>query len=511
MEDVSSRLRRNLTLRPSILSRRVMPAQILRRSVVVAVVAAALGAPAVAAAQERAPVRLSIEDALRGAEAPSGAVAAARARARAAEQQVAIAKSGRLPQVTGTAAYSRTLASEFDGVFDSSAFSGGGMPTPPVVPCSGFEITPCTRNSAAAGGGVSLPFGQANTWRAGVGVQQLIFDGGRSRAAIDQARAGAASAKLDAASLRAQAVLAVGQAYYDAALAERQVEIARAGLESAEAIFADTQLSNTQGAVAEFDVVRAEVARDNQQNAVVQAEQQRDIAQLRLKQVLDLPLDAPVALTSTLDLGDAGEVDALVNVAREAAGLPAEAARTAVAQATENVRRSQAALRGAKADRLPQIGAVMDYGLVNYPEGFFPFNTDWRTNWTIGVNLSLPIFDGFRRRATIRAAEADVVAARATLTDAEQLAATEVRQNDATIAAAQATWQSSARTVKQAERAYQIAELRFQQGASSQLELVDARVQMQQAQLNQARSARDLRVARLRRALLPGLPFGGGF
>ena len=56
--------------------------------------------------------------------------------------------------------------------------------------------------------------------------------------------------------------------------------------------------------------------------------------------------------------------------------------------------------------------------------------------------------------------------------------------------------------------AYQIAELRFQQGASTHLELVDSRVQLEQALLNQARSARDLRVARLRQELLPGLPLG---
>jgi outer membrane protein TolC len=67
------------------------------------------------------------------------------------------------------------------------------------------------------------------------------------------------------------------------------------------------------------------------------------------------------------------------------------------------------------------------------------------------------------------------------------------------------------RTVQQAKRAYQIAELRFQQGASTHLELVDTRVQLEQALLGQARSAHDLRIARLRLALLPALPLGGGF
>ena len=74
--------------------------------------------------------------------------------------------------------------------------------------------------------------------------------------------------------------------------------------------------------------------------------------------------------------------------------------------------------------------------------------------------------------------------------------------------AAAQTLETNARAVQQAQRAYQIAELRFQQGASTHLELVDARVQLEQAQLIQARSARNLRIARLRQELLPGLPFG---
>jgi outer membrane protein TolC len=81
-------------------------------------------------------------------------------------------------------------------------------------------------------------------------------------------------------------------------------------------------------------------------------------------------------------------------------------------------------------------------------------------------------------------------------------------QASANVAASARQLETTTRTVEQAQRAYQIAELRFQQGASTHLELVDSRVQLEQALLNQARSARDLRVARLRQELLPGLPLG---
>ena len=67
------------------------------------------------------------------------------------------AQSQRLPQLTGTASYDRTLKSEFAGIFDSSSFGGsdggsGGTD-------SNFE---------------DLPFGQPNAYRLGLSFSQLI-------------------------------------------------------------------------------------------------------------------------------------------------------------------------------------------------------------------------------------------------------------------------------------------------------------------------------------------------
>jgi hypothetical protein len=74
------------------------------------------------------------------------------------------------------------------------------------------------------------------------------------------------------------------------------------------------------------------------------------------------------------------------------------------------------------------------------------------------------------------------------------------------LAAARAAWEASGSTVGQAQRAYEIAELRYREGLSTQLELSDARLLLQQAEVNRAQAARDLQLARVRLALLPELP-----
>jgi outer membrane protein TolC len=145
---------------------------------------------------------------------------------------------------------------------------------------------------------------------------------------------------------------------------------------------------------------------------------------------------------------------------------------------------------------------------VNYQRQ--PFNSEWFTNWTVGVNLSIPIFDQFRRRTQIRQNKAVLAGSRAQLQQTSEVSQVEAAQAAAAVASSTTQLENGARTVKQAKRAYEIAELRFQQGASTHLELVDARVQLEQAQLVVARAARDLRVARVREQLLPALPLGSG-
>ncbi|HTL32089.1 MAG TPA: TolC family protein [Kofleriaceae bacterium] len=428
---------------------------------------------------------LSLDDAMQAAERASETLQIAQADLDRARSQVINARSGYLPTVNGTAAYQRTLASEFDSINFGAFGMGSG---------SGSGSAP----------DVELPFGQRNNWRLGVQAQQPLFDGFRTAAALEQAKSGVRFSELGVQSTRAQVVLQVALAYYDAALANRQVEIGEVTLQQADATLAETNLKFKQGTAPEFDLVRAQVARDNQSNAVVEFRVQRDSAFVQLRRLVGIPLDRPLTLSTKLEADD---VDAMVEQARRAAGMPPSPTRLVVAQAKEGVAVREAGVKLAKSAWYPSVAAGTDFGLVNYHD--HPFNSDWRTNWTLGLTLSLPIFDGFRRLANQRASEADLKQAKAVAQNAIEVSEVDAEQAAAAVAAAAQTLETSTRTVGQAERAYQIAELRFQQGASTHLELVDARVQLEQALLIKARSSRQLRAARLREALLPGLPLGG--
>ncbi|MGH9419356.1 MAG: hypothetical protein ACRD3J_05220, partial [Thermoanaerobaculia bacterium] len=61
-----------------------------------------------------------------------------------------------------------------------------------------------------------------------------------------------------------------------------------------------------------------------------------------------------------------------------------------------------------------------------------------------------------------------------------------------------------------AARAYSIAEVRYKEGISTQIELNDSRILLEQAVANRALAARNLQVASVKLALLPNLPLQTG-
>jgi outer membrane protein TolC len=170
------------------------------------------------------------------------------------------------------------------------------------------------------------------------------------------------------------------------------------------------------------------------------------------------------------------------------------------------VRLREATLQLTEAQRNPGLTLNSTYSRIAYPSGFWP-SFD-RTNWSVGASVTLPVLTGGRQRGDEVVARAELEQAQAQLQQVNELAAVDTRSAWAELLAARAAWEASAGTVQQASRAYEIADVRYRAGVSTQLELSDSQLLLQQAEANRAQAARDLQVARARVALLPNLPIG---
>lgn len=459
-------------------------------------VLALLVLPALAAAQTAPAGPLTLVDALRIAESRSELLIAARANEAVADANVTRANSARLPQVSFTGSYDRTLASEFSGVFGSESSSSGSSSSAGDSGSSDIDFS-------------KLPFGQKNVYRGTFALQQSLYSGGRIAAQRKQADLARHNAELATEATRAQLKLEVTKAFYDAALSDRLVAIAESGLTQAAAAYDQTKLAFDAGRVPEFELLRAQVARDNQRPAVIRRRADRDTAYLRLRQLLKMPAPEPLTIDVALDLATLPAPEpfaADLGVSRQA---PPKATRNAVEQADTLVAVKEAAITVARADKLPVVNATTTYGKVGYPSsGVIPGFDDFRTNASAGLSVTVPLFTGKRIEAGEKIAASELVAARAQREQARAMAGLDTETALADLAAAEASFEATAGTIQQAERANDIAALRYREGLSTQLELSDARLSLQQAQANRAVAARDLQIARARVALLKNLPIG---
>jgi outer membrane protein len=468
------------------------------------------------AAQESQPRAITLNQALELAEKKSETVGIARAELTRAQGDRRRARSSYFPQLSGSASYQRTIRSQF-----SALNVAGDTNSAPAPACGRFVPQPglpvdqrldSLENAVACASAAdpfasfrNLPFGRENTYRFGLSFSQTLFSGGQIGGQVQAAAAGVRSAELGLTAARAQLLLDVTSAYLDATLADRLLAIAQATLEQADTTLSQTQLARQVGNLSEFDLLRARVTRDNQRPVVIQRRADRDLAYYRLKQLLDVPLEQPLALTTALGdstLVDSASIASVVSVQ----GDTSVSARSPVRQAAEAVNAQQGLSRVARGQRLPQVALSSEYAQLAFPAKVSPFGSDFVSDWSVTLGLRLPIFTGGRIGGDVEVARANQTQAELRLQQARELAEVDTRNSATQLEAARAAWEASAGTVEQADRAYQIAELRYREGISTQTELLDSRVQLQQAEAARARAARDLQVARMRVALLPALP-----
>lgn len=467
--------------------------------------------------------RLTLAEALELATKNSQSLEIAKAGVLRARGQQYQARSAALPQLSASANYQKTLQNQFEALSkkaSSSSDEGSGQ--------TGGD-------SSLAGNPLTKIFASPYTTTFSITGSQNLYSGGRNHANAEVAKAGRTSAEIGVISAGAQVTLDVTQAYYDAVLSDNLVAIAESSLLQTERTLRQVQLTQQVGSASEFELIRARVTRDNQRPQFLQARTARDLAYVRLKQLLDVPQGEQLALVDDIAQQEdfrtapgtattaptslnvtAAEVTATDPRVIEAVSAVVTASDTSVdvrapvRQATAAVKAAQQQLKATKASRLPSVGLSSTYQRLAYPADGFPRSLgDFFPNWTVGLNVSFPFYTGGRVKGETMVAEAGVIEAQQRLAQARDGATLDARQSVAQLLEAEEAWQASLGTAEQAARAYDIAEVRYREGISTQIELSESRVQLQQSQANRARAARDLQVARIRIQLLRDLPLGG--
>ncbi len=436
-------------------------------------------------------LRLSIEEAVAAAQRGSDEVRLSAALVDAAEAQVGLARASGLPQLRINTSYSH--------VYENA------------------------RSTA-----VAQVFNQPNTYSVAASLQQTLFQGGRIVAATHSAGDLRSATRLDEQESRARVNVDVQRAYLNALFAGRLVEIQRGSVALASARLTQLEQLQSAGRAARYDVLRARVERANLEPLAIQAENDRQLALLDLKRLLNVPVDRPIRLTTALD------ADAVAALVPQMASLTDSAAlpdRPALRSAEFTVRSRREGIAIARADFLPSLSIGFNTGYSAFPpvgagfpdrfgqsaKQFCPptstsnscQNGGWFSDRSITATLSFPVFDGLRARSNLNVAQAQLRIAELQLQQQRETVSLEVARARAELLRARSIFAARQQNSTEAQEAFQLASLRFSRGLSTQLEVTDAQLALATAQSGEARATYDLYLAtaELSRALGQPIPF----
>lgn len=278
-----------------------------------------------------------------------------------------------------------------------------------------------------------------------------------------------------------QLILDVSNSFYELRRAKSAAGVAQTAVNTAQARLRNTTLRFNAGVAPKFDVDTGEVEVANLTQRLISTQHAVEMARFSLNTTLGIdvlnPTEAaeePVVL-STEPIDKARAVgEAIVN-------------RPEVQTAELAISAAKFGTRLARLNNAPALGLSATY---NYSLNVGGFNATKGT-WMAVFQLSKNIWDGGETRAKVVQALADERRASDTLAQVKQgvsldAATAVVRVTDAADRAATAT-----KSVALAQEALRLANVRYEAGVSTQLEVQNAEQQLTEAQFNEVNAQYD--------------------
>ncbi|WP_345119887.1 TolC family protein [Hymenobacter antarcticus] len=363
--------------------------------------------------------------------------------ANAATGRLAQTRTGFLPQVTGTATYTR-----IDPVVQ--------------IPLGGesFQIAP------------------NNNYDAHITAQYLLLDFGKSDATVKLAAAQVQTAKDNVTVSRRDLAFNAAQVYYNILFMRESIKVQDAQIVSLQAHRNEMQKRVEGGVSTRFDVTTTDVRITQAQNTRIDLQNQLRNQQVQLARLLHKPSQADLPVKGQLAFQPQA-VDVNAELAKAYENRPeiklARDAETSATLQQHLIERSN----------MPSLGVGAQVGARN---GYLPNLNQIRPNTVGVVQLSVPIFDGHKNKNQRVEALANSRSAVARTQDTQEQIRADVRQAANNLEFSQARYDNSQLQIAQAADALTRARGRYRYGVGQNLDVLDAETQLAQARLARAQA-----------------------
>lgn len=314
----------------------------------------------------------------------------------------------------------------------------------------------------------------------GVQINQPLYLGGAVRSGYEMAQLHSTVAENRHTLQRQHVLLQVRRAFYQAIYTQQLIGVAEEALRNAERNLDIVKRRADLGTASGFDIMRAEVRVSNARPRLIAARHQHVQALTALRTAIGLEPEQPVRIHGSFQPPQFTWADTSV---RE---LQQRAYRRRIELKNMRIQKQiqQKNLAVARSSLLPRISAstALQYQLQD--ENIVLASDKYFRSIAGGITFSVPLFTGWETKASIAVAQVNLKQITDEHRQLKQQVAAEVETAFQSLVQAEEQLMAQQKTVTQARKSLELAEISFKEGTATQLDILNAQLALQQSQTN---------------------------
>lgn len=345
--------------------------------------------------------------------------------------------------------------------------------------------------------GEVLEIGSNNSYLGTIGARVPIF----SMGLYDGIGVASKSVELNSENLRFTEIATINnvkKAFNSVLLAREFKDVINQSLQNSLDQLENVKRLNKQGVASDYDLLRAEVQVENLRPQVIQAENNYEISKENLKVLIGLKSEQEINILDEFDFD--GQYD--ISLQQYLDDVMKNNPQLAILNKQEEIANRAISLE--KSAYFPSLSAFGNYQYQAQSDDFKFSDYKWVSTFVVGLQLQIPIFNGFKTPARVEQANItlnQLEEQRQGLTEALK---TQLQNVVYVIEQTIIRIKGQDKNIEQAQQGYEIARTRFENGLGTQLEVNDAELALRQARLNRLQAIYDLRIAEAELQLILG-------
>ena len=275
----------------------------------------------------------------------------------------------------------------------------------------------------------------------------------------------------------------VKDAYYGVLLSKSSLKVLEKSHKNALETLKNIENSYKQGVVSEYDFIRAQVNVNNLNPILINAKNGVELAIMQLRMILSLPAEQNIETQETLESFNKN-ISLFSQIDKE----------TALTQNSDlkvldyNITGLENQLKLINTQHLPMLSASGNYIYQTQSEDFNFKEYNWVSSASIGLQLTVPLFSGMQKVNQAKQVKMAIKGLQLQREYAKDGINLQIQAAINQMKAAKEQLNVNKDAIKQAERGYEIAKVRYQVGSGTILELNDSELSLTQSSLNYQQS-----------------------